>query len=165
MFGGVVGLFPFWLWLCQEEDIAYSPQMAMIMARLICDINSKTSRQGASFAQQFILQKGIKKFGHHGKAAARKEIDQLHRRTCFTPIDISTLTEEEKAKAMEALMFLTEKRGLGIHAWINALGTSLLITSHLSLASTIAVRKILSVKAVGLVDSSLFSHTRVGLPL
>ena len=94
-----------------EEDIAYSPQMALIMARLICDINSKTSRQGASFAQQFILQKGIKKFGHHGKAAARKEIDQLHCRTCFTPIDISTLTEEEeKAKAMEALMFLTEKR-------------------------------------------------------
>ena len=36
-------------------------------------------------------------------------MDQLHRRTCFTPILIKDLTKEEKEKAQKALCFLTEK--------------------------------------------------------
>jgi hypothetical protein len=39
-----------------------------------------------------------------------KEADQLHRRNCFTPVDVATLTPEEKRKAAEALMLLSEKR-------------------------------------------------------
>ena len=97
-----------------DQDVEYNPQLAMVIARVMCDINAKTTAQGASFAQQYIFQKGLKKFGQRGKAAAGKELDQLHRRTCFTPIDISTLTPEEKRKAMEALMFLTEKRDKSI---------------------------------------------------
>ena len=41
-----------------------------------------------------------------------KEVDQLHKRNCFTPILISELTPEERKKAVQALMFLTEKREL-----------------------------------------------------
>ena len=43
-------------------------------------------------------------------AESKKEIGQLYNRTCFTPIDISTMTPEEKRKAVEALLFLCEKR-------------------------------------------------------
>ena len=93
-----------------KEKIEYSPQVAMVAARFISDINEKTTRQGASFAQQYMLKKGLRKFGESGTAAASKELDQLHKRNCFTPIDVSTLTADEKKKAVDALMFLTEKR-------------------------------------------------------
>ena len=74
------------------------------------DINMKASSQGASFVQQCILQKGLKKFGQEGRKAAVKEADQLHKRNCFTPISVGELTPEEKKKAQEALMFLCQKR-------------------------------------------------------
>ena len=48
-------------------------------------------------------------FGEKGHAGASKELDQLHRRTCFGPISVADLTPSERKKAMEALMFLTEK--------------------------------------------------------
>ena len=35
---------------------------------------------------------------------------QLHERACFRPIDISTLTKEEKRKCVKAVMFLSKKR-------------------------------------------------------
>ena len=95
--------------LSQTMDEEYTLEKAMLIARVIADINSKASHQGASFAQNYIYQKGIKKFGNKGWAAASKELDQLHKRNCFSPIDVNELTPEEKAQAMEALMFLTEK--------------------------------------------------------
>ena len=82
----------------------------MAMARIMTDVSEKVTVQGASFAQQCILQKGLKVFGDRGSAASSKEMDQLHKRNCFTPISISELTQTERRKAMEALMFLTEKR-------------------------------------------------------
>ena len=82
----------------------------MVIARFIVEINSKATVKGASYAQQYILQKGLKVFGKRGTKAATKEADQLHQRTCFTPMDIGALTPSERKKAMEALMFLTEKR-------------------------------------------------------
>ena len=39
-----------------------------------------------------------------------KELDQLHKRMCFTPVDINDLTTSEKKKSMEAMMLLTEKK-------------------------------------------------------
>ena len=98
----------------KEEIEEYNPQLAMVIAQIMTDINSKTSSQGASFAQQHILQKGLRLFGQHGRDATMKELDQLHQRNCFTPIDVSQLTSSEKKKAMEALMFLTEKRDKSI---------------------------------------------------
>ena len=42
--------------------------------------------------------------------ASKKEIGQLHRRTCFMPIDVSMMTPSEWKKAVEVLLFLCEKR-------------------------------------------------------
>jgi hypothetical protein len=46
--------------------------MAMVIARLIGDIQSKATIQGASFMQQYIFQHGLKKFGQCGADAASK---------------------------------------------------------------------------------------------
>ncbi|MGC8497872.1 MAG: hypothetical protein ACP5NL_07805, partial [Thermoplasmata archaeon] len=70
------------------------------------EINSKATTLGASFAQQYILQKGFMKLKKAGD-------EQLHK-NCFTPIDVTKLSADEKRKTMEALMFLTEKRDKSI---------------------------------------------------
>ena len=64
----------------------------------------------ASFVQQYILREGLKVFGKPGYDAAMKEIEQLHSRESFEPVAVDKMTAEEKKKAVEALMFLTEKR-------------------------------------------------------
>jgi len=93
-----------------EDTTEYKSSEAMIYARIISDINGKATTKGASFAQQYLLQKGLKKFGEKGRAATTKELDQLHQRNCFSPLDVKSLSPAEKRKAQEALLFLTEKR-------------------------------------------------------
>ena len=88
----------------------YKNTHAMLIARCMDDINNRVTTRGASFAQQFLLQKGLKVLGEHGHEAATKEMDQLHRQNFFTPISVKDMTSTERRKAMEALMFLTEKR-------------------------------------------------------
>ena len=73
-------------------------------------MNAKATADGINFGQQHMLPKGLKVFGEKGRIATGKELKQLHDRQCFEPMDISKLTSVEKRKAMEALMFLTEKR-------------------------------------------------------
>jgi hypothetical protein len=80
------------------------------MARLIYDLNTRVVREGVSFAQQYLLKKGLKIFGQKGRDASKKEMDQLHRRSCFTPKSIAKMTQIERRKAQQALMFLGEKR-------------------------------------------------------
>ena len=84
--------------------------MAPVIAVIMNDINNRVTANGAQFAQQHLLNKGLKVFGERGDQASTKELDQLHRRECFTPISISDLTSDEKKKAVQALMFLSEKR-------------------------------------------------------
>ena len=74
--------------VCDEE---YKTELAMVIVRFIVEINSKATVRGASYAQQYILQKGLKVFGGRGTKAATKEVDQLHQRTCFTPMCKCTL--------------------------------------------------------------------------
>jgi hypothetical protein len=45
-----------------------------------------------------------------GKQAAIEELDQLHKRICFNPVDVSSMTRSGKNLAMQSLLFLTEKR-------------------------------------------------------
>jgi hypothetical protein len=79
-----------------QQDRCYTPQKAMVIARVIVsNINSKATINGASCAQQYIVQRGLKKFGQRGADAATKEMDQLHGRNCFTPIDVATLSDDE----------------------------------------------------------------------
>jgi two-component sensor histidine kinase len=72
----------------EEQTIEYGSNQAMLTARFIQDITRNVIKHGASFAQQYILQKGLKVFGNKGREASRKEIDQLHRRTCFAGLKV-----------------------------------------------------------------------------
>jgi hypothetical protein len=83
--------------------------MAMVIAQIMNDINSQTTIKGATFAQQYILQRRLKKFGQLGVNAATKGMDQLHQRTCFTPVDVAKMTPEERRKSVDALMLLAKK--------------------------------------------------------
>ena len=78
-----------------SRDIEYEPQMASLIARLIVNINTKATNDEIAFAQQFILKKGLKEFGNAGYEAALKEVAQLHKRTCFTPLPVKELTDKE----------------------------------------------------------------------
>lgn len=51
-----------------------------------------------------------KLFGDKGQQASAKEFDQLHQWNCFSPTSVKSMTQQEKRRAMEALMFLTEKQ-------------------------------------------------------
>ena len=82
--------------------------LAPVIAMVMSQIQAKVAAKGVSLGQQYIFRKGLKVFGEKGKEAANKELDQLHKQTCFQSVDISSLSPEEKHKSVEALMFLTE---------------------------------------------------------
>ena len=46
----------------EDQSKDYSPSDAMLMARLMYDLNTRVVREGASFAQQYFLKKGLKIF-------------------------------------------------------------------------------------------------------
>jgi hypothetical protein len=94
----------------EEQSIKYGSNQATLIARFIQDITRNVNKHGASFAQQYMLQKGLEVFGNMGHKASKKEIDQLHKRTCFAPLKVKKMKPSERKKAQMALMFLTEKR-------------------------------------------------------
>ena len=81
-----------------------------MIAKTMVDFNFKGTTNEWPFGQQHILQKGLKLFKDKGHNATIEELDQLHRRMCFIPVDVSDLTRNGKKKAMEALMLMTEKK-------------------------------------------------------
>ena len=87
----------------------YNPDVAPVIAHIMTDIHEHTTAHGASFTQQYMVQKGIKKFGAARVKATIKELNQLHKQNCFTPVDVSTLTTAKKSKAVNSLLFLNEK--------------------------------------------------------
>ena len=95
----------------EPETVEYgSGDTASLIAHAMIQIFQKGSTEGYNFAQQFMFKRGLKIFKERGEAAAIKEIDQLVRRNCFTPISVKSLTAKERAKCVNGLMFLCEKR-------------------------------------------------------
>ena len=94
------------------DDVKYAMSHMMLIACIMNKLSSKITRQGASFAQQHLLHKGLKVFGKKGQEASAKEINQLHWRNCFCPILVASMTTRERKKAMTALMFLILRQTL-----------------------------------------------------
>lgn len=59
--------------------------------------------------KQFGLKKGHKTFGTRGTDALLQEMTQFHMLNCFTPLDSSKLTRDNKRQVKTSLMFLTKK--------------------------------------------------------
>jgi hypothetical protein len=62
------------------------------------------------FIQKLNLSRGLQEFGKRGEQAAMTEMKQLHERMVFEPINIENFTWLERKRALESLIFLTEKR-------------------------------------------------------
>ena len=65
---------------------------------------------GECHSQLLILPKAIKIYGQEGVGAAKKEVKQMHERKGFRAIAVEELTRQEKERAMDGLMFVTQKR-------------------------------------------------------
>eukprot|EP00957_Ditylum_brightwellii_P078077 5935468-Ditylum_brightwellii.AAC.1 len=55
-------------------------------------------------------KKGLKVFGDRGIAASEKELKQLIHQEVVHPVDIKSLTRDQKISALRYLMFLKGKR-------------------------------------------------------
>jgi hypothetical protein len=62
------------------------------------------------FLVTYSLNKGMKQFGEAGRSLVLKEMKQLHERKCFTKFKIIFLTRTERRRALESLIFSTEKK-------------------------------------------------------
>jgi hypothetical protein len=82
--------------LSPEETLEYTEEEAPVLA--------------AIFAQVYNYSQGLKVFKDRAQQAAFEEMKQLHDRVCFRPINVNTLTSEERRSAMHALMLINEKR-------------------------------------------------------
>ena len=100
----------------QDNKIEYDCKTGLYIARTMSEIRSQSMLKGYSYAQQYSLKKGLKKFGDAGKVAATKELDQLYKRDAYRPIKVKDLTSIEKRKAQEGLMLITEKDSGAIKA-------------------------------------------------
>ena len=62
----------------------------------------------------YLMNTGIEKFKAKGEAGVTKELTQMHNMNVFCPIEVESLTYNEKKKALSLLMFLKEKRDSSI---------------------------------------------------
>ena len=85
--------------------------MQAVKERFILQARKVTRKKAhKNFLVTYSLNKGLKKFKQKGFDAAKGEMQQLHDRSCWQPIHVSTMTQAEKAKALESLIFLVEKK-------------------------------------------------------
>ncbi len=96
--------------------------------------------------KQYSLKAGLRCFHVRGNAAVVKELTQFHTPKCFCPRDLSTLSREDRRKALTFLMFLTEKRSGEIKACACANGSTqrLHIAKDEATAPTVTLEAILS---------------------
>ena len=97
----------------EEKGLVYNHDAARVLATVITTFNEHMECVVEEHGQQhdvtYSLKAGINKFGDQAKASAHKEIKQLHDRSCFRPVHKCSLNKFEKQRAMESLLFLTEK--------------------------------------------------------
>jgi hypothetical protein len=59
-----------------------------------------------------MLQKGLKVFGNKGHEASTKEIDLLHKRTCFAPFKEKEMKPSKRKKAHRWHSYSSQRRGI-----------------------------------------------------
>jgi hypothetical protein len=71
---------------CDESNARALPQVILYQKELT------TTMKEQSHATTYTLKSAIKKFGDKAKQAATTEMQQLHDRQCWKPIDFQTMT-------------------------------------------------------------------------
>ena len=97
----------------KDKGLVYNHDEARVLATVIITFNEHmectVEEQGQQCVVTYSLKAGINKFGECVKASAHKEMKQLHDRSCFRPVHKCSLNKSERQRAMESLLFLTEK--------------------------------------------------------
>ena len=91
------------------SETQYNADDAPVMAKIIHHYNT-VAKDKNSFVETYSLKQGLKKFGTKAREAAFGEMKQLHDRKTFQPLHVADLLERERRRAMESLIFLTEKK-------------------------------------------------------
>ena len=109
-----------------DENIhEYDTEECNIVAITMCHYNEKPVKMsGKSFVTTCSLNQGKREFGTREDDATCKKMGQIDKRLVFEPIKLESLTEEEKKKAIESLLFLNEKRDGTIKACACANGST-----------------------------------------
>jgi hypothetical protein len=97
-----------------EPSITYDLMKAKVTAMIMCQFNERIIKHELKYGEQLVatysLKKGIEKFGEKARQASLNEMKQLYDRECFKPIKYDSLNALEKKRALESLIFLTEKK-------------------------------------------------------
>ena len=100
----------------QDEDkgLIYNHDKVRVLATVIPTFNEHmeciVEEQGQQHVVTYSQKAGINKFGEQAKASAHEELKQLQDRSCFRPVHKHLLNKSKRHRAMESLLFLTEKR-------------------------------------------------------
>ena len=109
------------------EPEEYDPAYARVIANFVCELNAmqlNSQHKHHSHLVTYSLQKGLKQFGERGYDAAYGEMKQLHQRKAFAPVDVSSLSEQERRRYLESIIFLVEKNDKRVKARMVANGST-----------------------------------------
>ena len=96
-----------------EEPPAQGVIHATVADEVAADFQQEADLEfalGVALVQTYNLKQGLKLFGKRAEDATTKEFTQLHDTESFIPMDAAALSYEERREALNALLFLTEKR-------------------------------------------------------
>jgi hypothetical protein len=97
-----------------NPEIEYDDQDAKVIMMIMCHIHEKLVEErqavGTQHATTYSLKSSVKRFGKRAEKAASKEMKQMIDRRCFDTILKDQLNEIERKRAMESLIFLSEKK-------------------------------------------------------
>ena len=97
----------------KENGLVYNHDEARVLVTVITTFNKHmeciVEEHGQQYAVTYSLKAGINKFGDQAKASAHKEMKHLHDRSCLRPVHKHSLNKFEKQRAIQSLLFLTEK--------------------------------------------------------
>ena len=112
----------------KDRTCEYSTEEARVMAKIMQHfetiIETKTKKKHVQLAQTYSLRAALKKFKSKGKEATMSEMKQLDDRKVYYPIKVEELTQKERLKAMESLLFVVEKRDGRVKARFCANGST-----------------------------------------
>ena len=98
----------------KDSGLVYNHDKARVQVTVITAFNEHMEHIVEEHGQQHVLtyrlKAGINKFDFQAKASAHKEMKHLHDRSCFRQVYNWSLNTSERQRAMEVLLFLTEKR-------------------------------------------------------
>ena len=65
---------------------------------------------GIVLIENFNMKKGVDIFGDRSKTAVMKELQKIHDMNTYKPMDMYTLTFQERKDALDSLIFIIEER-------------------------------------------------------